>query len=364
MTDAQPGMSAAPLHHWAADEEETMTTNRRPLTAMLGAALLGGLAYAGVAIADDYDQPTRNEPQPRPTQPNAEERTQEPPIEHATPMPQSDQQQPYRPARPSEPLKNTVDKPLVDTYLRTWGKASTTAARATIASYGLPNEATPSMLIWYANGPWTKTVVFKDEVSHDFPRPHADVIEQVVEMRVPVGKIDDIAAFDGSVIVKRTEGLVAARSESEAMNFLAINLAYDIARSKKTTAQARGQLARGAVAIARGDAPEYTQSLQFEKPEESAADPDRTVIRQTYDEPAEKSNDQPQQQLPRQHIRETPEPDQGMRPQGQPQQNSNDIYAPMPSPSPYPSQPNDNQRPYPGPNDPQPAPAPGPGDPR
>jgi transposase len=45
-------------------------------------------------------------------------------------------------------------------------------ARNMIKKYGLPNEATPSMLIWYNNGPWNKTIVHKEAIPHIFPKPH------------------------------------------------------------------------------------------------------------------------------------------------------------------------------------------------
>ena len=52
-----------------------------------------------------------------------------------------------------------------------WPATSKMAAENTITFYGPPNEATPSRLIWYNNGPWKRTIAYRDEVPHDFPEP-------------------------------------------------------------------------------------------------------------------------------------------------------------------------------------------------
>ncbi|MEX2153654.1 MAG: hypothetical protein WD825_09970 [Gemmatimonadaceae bacterium] len=56
---------------------------------------------------------------------------------------------------------------------------------------------------------------------HSFPKPHTDLLEQFIDYRVPVDKYDELAAYDGSVIVERTKGEISARCDKEAMNFLA-----------------------------------------------------------------------------------------------------------------------------------------------
>ena len=45
-----------------------------------------------------------------------------------------------------------------------WPAYSKMAAENTIKFYGPPNEATPSCLIWNNNGPWKRTIAFRDEV--------------------------------------------------------------------------------------------------------------------------------------------------------------------------------------------------------
>jgi hypothetical protein len=54
-----------------------------------------------------------------------------------------------------------------------------------------------------------------------------------------VEKISDIAEWDGSVVVDRTRGEVAARCDSEAANILAMNMVHEIVTGKRTVEEAR-----------------------------------------------------------------------------------------------------------------------------
>jgi hypothetical protein len=74
---------------------------------------------------------------------------------------------------------------------------------------------------------------------HDFPIPHIDAVESVINYRVPINRIAEVAEFDGSIVVERTAGEVSARCHGEEANFLAINLMHDIVMGTKTPKQAR-----------------------------------------------------------------------------------------------------------------------------
>lgn len=76
------------------------------------------------------------------------------------------------------------------------------------------------------NGPWKRSELVNEEIQHDFPKPHHDMLKQAIAWKVPAGKFDDLAEYDGSIIVERTKGEVAARCDKEEANFLAINLAF------------------------------------------------------------------------------------------------------------------------------------------
>ncbi len=165
-----------------------------------------------------------------------------------------------------------------DGILAGWPAKSQEVAKKVIAKYGQPNEVTASMMIWHNNGPWKSTVVYRDVVQHDFPVPHPDLLEQFIDYRVPVAKFSDMAAYDGSVIVERTKGVISARCDKEEMNFLALNLANDIATGKRSVADARKFYAETAMAFMKGQTSPYTQGLQFQAPKGGTADPDQPAM--------------------------------------------------------------------------------------
>ena len=128
---------------------------------------------------------------------------------------------------------------LVDKVLDKWPQASRAAAQKIIDYYGAPNEITPSRLFWYDNGPWKRTVAYREEVPHDFPVPHTDVLEQTINYHVPAEKVGDIGLFDGSLIIARTKGEVTANCDNEGANILALNLMHEIVTGIRTPQEAR-----------------------------------------------------------------------------------------------------------------------------
>lgn len=157
-----------------------------------------------------------------------------------------------------------------------WPKASQLAAKMMMDKYGKPNESTPHMLIWYKNGPWKRTTVFDTESKHSFPVDHMDVMEQVIDHKVPVAKFSDLAAFDGSVTVRRTDGEMSAKCDKEGANFLAINLAHDVLTGKKTVEQARTFYANAIKEFAlQNKMSPYMKSFQFSMSKGTTNDTDK-----------------------------------------------------------------------------------------
>lgn len=113
---------------------------------------------------------------------------------------------------------------------------------------------------------------------HNFPVPHFDVVESVIDYRVPVDKITPVVAFDGSVVVERTAGEVSARCHDEQANFLALNLMHDIVTGAKTVQEARGHYAEEFLDYRRKKPRPYMERLHFTPGDRSAADPDVRVL--------------------------------------------------------------------------------------
>lgn len=123
------------------------------------------------------------------------------------------------------------------------------AAKLVIDKYGEPDEFTDSFLMWHGKGPWKRIVASKTFYPHQFPAPHIDAVESVLDYRIPVDKFTPLAEFDGSVIIERTAGEVSARCHDEEANFLALNLTHDIVTEAKTVGQARDYYAKEFVEV-------------------------------------------------------------------------------------------------------------------
>jgi hypothetical protein len=160
--------------------------------------------------------------------------------------------------------------------LKSWPMASQMAAKDMMDKYGKPDEMTSAMLVWNHKGPWAKTVVFKKEYPHNFPMPHTDLLQQWVSYKVPTEMLDELAMYDGSVVVERTTGMISARCDKEGANFLALNLAHDIATGKRSVEEAREMYGKEVMKMKAGQMTEYTKGLMFSA-NMNAADPDMAL---------------------------------------------------------------------------------------
>lgn len=164
---------------------------------------------------------------------------------------------------------------MADESLAGWPLESKALAAALIKKYGAPAERTAHQLVWYGNGPWKRTVLYREEVPHNFPMKHEAVLEQAVHYKVPVAKFSELAEYDGAITASRLLGEIAVRTESEDSNLLTLNLAHDIVTGERNVQQAlayHAQVIRGKMT---GDRGVYLEKLKFTPPTTSAetADP-------------------------------------------------------------------------------------------
>ncbi|MEJ7625446.1 MAG: hypothetical protein WKF35_01175 [Ferruginibacter sp.] len=162
--------------------------------------------------------------------------------------------------------------------LKSWPMASQNAVKEQMEKYGQPAEMTPTMVVWYNNGFFAKTIITKMESQHNFPKMHTDLMEQSVMYKVPLDMYDELAHFDGSITVDRTQGLLAARCDKEENNLLALNLAHDIITGKKTVEEARQSYGEMVSQAMKGNKPEYMKKLMF-TPVKSSADADMETLK-------------------------------------------------------------------------------------
>jgi hypothetical protein len=166
----------------------------------------------------------------------------------------------------------------VEAITADWPKMSKSAVEEIVGKYGPPNEAMDSRLIWYNNGPWKRTICYRDEVPHLFPNPHSDTLECVIDYRVPPEMFSELAKFDGSVIVDRTKGEVAARCDMESADFLAINLMHKIVTGEMDAEEARKVYTETAAAYVLSRSAPLAEGFVFQLPQEDTNFKDTTTI--------------------------------------------------------------------------------------
>ena len=182
------------------------------------------------------------------------------------------------PASSQGPATSTVEKGVVDKYLAGWKQKPREVAKTMIGKYGLPHEATAQRLIWHNNGPWKVTALANEEIPHDFPMPHHDMLFQAIDYRVAdSSKVDALFRYDGSVIVERTKGELAARCDKEEANFLAINLAHDVVTGKRTVDDARKFYSDSIAMMMKGKPGDYLQGFRFKLPTGNQGDRDKPM---------------------------------------------------------------------------------------
>jgi len=159
--------------------------------------------------------------------------------------------------------------------LPAWPVERQVLAAHLVTRYGEPQEMTASALTWHDNGPWKRTVLYKDGVLHNFPLAHHDVLWQTINYKVPLNKVVALMTYDGSILIDRTRGELTVHCDSEEANTLIFNIANTIVTGENTVEQAaayHGQVVEG---MRIHEPEEYPQKLLFKSPKTNAttADP-------------------------------------------------------------------------------------------
>ncbi len=173
-----------------------------------------------------------------------------------------------------EGARYTVPLSQVEAILVSWPKAPKEGARQMLEQYGPPNEATPTKLFWYNNGPWKRTLITSDVLIHNFPAPHSDFLTQWIDYPVPVDMVDAITRYDGSCLVDRTAGEAGARCDSEAANVITLNLMHEIVTGMRSVEAAREVYAENMAAYTMGRPAPYAERFLFPVPQGGTEDPD------------------------------------------------------------------------------------------
>ena len=113
---------------------------------------------------------------------------------------------------------------------------------------------------------------------HHWPAPHTDFLTQYLDYRVPPELTHLITMFDGSIVVDRTRGEVAARCDSEAANVLGLNMVHELVTGKRTVQEARHTSEQSTVAYNASRQAPYAERLLFEVPEGGTEDLDHSHL--------------------------------------------------------------------------------------
>jgi hypothetical protein len=159
---------------------------------------------------------------------------------------------------------------------RLWPVESRRASEDILNRYGKPDISTGEMLVWKKRGPWEQITVSRTGALHRFPFEHYDVLEQSIQYRVPVEKLQDLIMFDGSLLIDRTRGTMSARCDHESSNILILNLAHEVATGEKSVAEARQAYGKIVEDKSRGADPMLMKELTFAV-HLHAPDPDLTI---------------------------------------------------------------------------------------
>lgn len=146
-------------------------------------------------------------------------------------------------------------QPSVQVHLRTWHDGPRRAAELLIERYGPPDEIGPGLAAWRDRWPWTRVAVHG--TSPD------SFLEHAVDYQASAPGAEAIAVFGHGVSYDAAAGRLSARSNSEALNILALNLADEVAYRKRDPLSARDFFVSTARLAAAGRSSTYLERLQF-----------------------------------------------------------------------------------------------------
>ena len=169
-------------------------------------------------------------------------------------------------------MSSTEASAWVHDHMQGWPPKTVALAVTLVQKYGRPEDAGARRLTWYGNGPWKRTALLREGVSHNFPQPHQDILEQTVDYRVPAKKVADLLAYDGSLVIDRTRGELSAHCNTEEMNIITLNIANDVATGERSVEQALAYHAQVVEGIFIHEPETYPQKLRF-KAQAGTGDP-------------------------------------------------------------------------------------------
>lgn len=151
-----------------------------------------------------------------------------------------------------------------ESTIEDWPTGSRQVARVMIEKYGEPSRFGENALVWFDNGPWQRTVVHRRGWPRLLGMTDKNYLEQAISYEVPAPKIEALKDFDRRVEVDKAAGELSSRSDSEATNYLALNLADEIVSGKRSVTDARDFLRKTERLSRSGKSSPYLEGFVFE----------------------------------------------------------------------------------------------------
>lgn len=145
-----------------------------------------------------------------------------------------------------------------------WHATPRGAAQLMLERFGPPDQSTPIAVIWKERAPWKRITVHKDW--------QYSPLEQTVSYYVPRHRMEMVRALKNGIGVDIWNNELSAQSGREALNFLALNLADEIAREQRAPEDARAFYDKTVELSAAGKSSYYLEGLLFKPQRVEAVD--------------------------------------------------------------------------------------------
>lgn len=170
----------------------------------------------------------------------------------------------YYAFRPRVPVADRIEA-----HLRTWYDSPRREAERLIERYGPPDDIAPVLATWRGREPFKWIAVHGDSPD--------SYLEQAVGYQATPQAREALSRFGHGVRYSPEAEELSAKSNSEWLNFLALNLANEIATGRRTPDDAGKFFARTARLAQFGKAPAYIEKLMFEPYRPPLEDPLRAA---------------------------------------------------------------------------------------
>jgi hypothetical protein len=167
---------------------------------------------------------------------------------------------PFGGATGSQPSEIETDAYRTQSVIADWPERSRSLAESLIQQYGIPDEATPSRLSWKGREPWSRMLVERDSL--EAARPTG--LLQAVAYDVPLKRWRALGWFGRGVEFDPVAKELVARTDSEATNRLALNLADEVVRGRRTAEEARAFYDAAVALSVAGKSSSYMERLLFQ----------------------------------------------------------------------------------------------------